>query len=275
MGGVANVINTYLDGVELILEGTTGSGENCTLLESGDLEVGCIESSIAYDAYTSTFDGIRSLFVCMPTYFISATLDAAVDNIEDYVGKPIAIGPANSSSDICSMAVFEALGLTDKMDTQTAGWGDCWTALTEKQVYAVTGQALQPSSAITEAEAAADLHFITLDNAQMETVLKAYPYYAPLTLSKDTYKGLTEDYKTFGSWQAVYASTEMTDELAYAVVKTVFENLDVLKDTISTANLTALESIGEQPIPLHAGAYKYYQEMGIDVPEALIPAEAK
>ena len=279
MGGVANVINSNLDGVELILEGTTGSGENLTLLQSGDLELSCIESSIAYNAYTGAsgtkFDSIRSLFVCMPTYFISATLDKAVDNIEDYVGKDVAIGPANSSSDTCSNAVFEALGLTGKINTQTAGWGDCWTALTEGQVYAVTGQALQPSSAITEAESSAKLNFVRLTDEQIQTVLDKYAYYRELTLSKDTYEGLTEDYKTFGSWQAIYATTDMSDDLAYAITKAVFENIDVLKSTIATASMTAMENIGEQPIPLHPGAYKYYVEMGIDVPDALIPAEAK
>jgi len=28
-------------------------------------------------------------------------------------------------------------------------------------------------------------------------------------------------------------------------------------------------------IPLHAGAYKYYKEKGVNVPPALIPPEAK
>jgi DNA polymerase-3 subunit alpha len=122
-------------------------------------------------------------------------------------------------------------------------------------------------------------HGITTDNGltdeQMDQLTTAYPYYKHVTLSADTYSSLTEDYDTIGAWQAMYASAEMDDELAYMITKTVFENIAELQATHSGGYTTTLENIGEQPVPLHNGAYRYYQEMGIDVPAELIPPEAK
>ena len=39
VGGISSIINTHLDGVEVILEATKGSGENLSLLQNGDLEI--------------------------------------------------------------------------------------------------------------------------------------------------------------------------------------------------------------------------------------------
>lgn len=277
MGGIASIVNNEVDGLELILEGTAGTGENLSLLQSGDLDIACIESSYAYNAYTGAsgeaFPEIRSLFVCMPTVYAAFTTDQNATNLEDFIGKIVGVGPASGSTDISSRAVFEALGLTDKLSIQNAGWSDCITALTEGQVDAVTGQFLQPNSSLIEAEAKTDIKFVSLSEEQLKQVLDAYPYYNEYALSAGTYKGLTEDYKTFASWQAVYGTTDLSDDLAYAITRAVFENIDVLTSTVSTASQTALENIGGQPIPLHPGAYRYYVEQGIEVPDELIPPE--
>ena len=82
VGGISSIINTHLDGVEVILEATKGSGENLSLLQNGDLEIASIESSIAYNAMMgidlgegeSAFPEIRCLFASLPTYFIMTTL---------------------------------------------------------------------------------------------------------------------------------------------------------------------------------------------------------
>lgn len=279
MGGVANIVNNEVEGLELILEGTSGTGENLSLLQSGDIDIACIESSYAYNAYTGAsgekFDNIRSLFVCMPTVYAAFTVDPSLANIEDFAGRIIAAGPANGSTDISSRAVYNALGLTDSVTVQNAGWSDCLTALTEGQIEGVTGQFLQPNSAVIEAEATADLNFVRLTDEQLGKILDAYPYYSEYMLNGDTYEGLKgEDYKTFASWQAVYGSTDLSDDLAYAITKAVFENLYVLTSTVSTASQTTLENISQQPIPLHPGAYRYYVEKGIDVPAELIPPQA-
>ena len=95
VGGISSIINTHLDGVEVILEATKGSGENLSLLQNGDLEIASIESSIAYNAMMgidlgegeSAFPEIRCLFASLPTYFIMTTLDGSLTNCEQFAGK--------------------------------------------------------------------------------------------------------------------------------------------------------------------------------------------
>lgn len=283
VGGISSIINNHLDGVEVILEATKGSGENLSLLQNGDLEIASIESSIAYNAMMgiglaegeTAFPEIRCLFSSLPTYFIMTTLSDSITNCEEFVGKNVAFGPYTGSTDISSRAVFSELGILDKINVTNSGWGDCFTAMGDGLVDAVTGGSIHPASALTELEATKSVKWIRFTEAQMDQLTKAYPYYKHVTLSADTYNSLTEDYDTIGAWQAMYASAEMDDELAYMITKTVFENIAELQATHSGGYTTLLENIGEQPVPLHNGAYRYYQEMGIEVPAELIPPEAK
>lgn len=281
VGGITNIINSNLPGVEIILEATKGSGENLALLQSGDMDIASIESSIAYNAMIGEdladgeqpFPEIRCMFSSLPTHFIATTLDQEVTNVEQFSGEIVAFGPYTGSTDISSRAVFEALGLIDSFEVLNAGWGDCFTAMGEGQVYAVTGSSIHPSSAITELEATQDVNFVPLTQEQMDLLMEVYPYYKSVTLEQDTYQGLTEDYQTIGAWQAMYTRADLDEDLVYMLTKTVFEHLDLLESTHPGGFTTRLENIGEQPVPLHMGAYRYYQEMGIEVPEELLPPE--
>ena len=283
VGGITNIINTYLPGVEIILEATKGSGENLALLQNGEMDIASIESSIAYNAYIGedlaegeeAFPEVRSLFASLPTHFIITTLDQSASNVEDFAGKIVAFGPHTGSTDISSRAVFgpKGLNLIESFEVTNAGWGDCFTSMGDSQVYAVTGGSIHPASAITELEASKKINFVRFTEEQMNTLTTNFPYYKRVTLPAGMYNGLTEEYVTIGAWQAMYANSSMDDDLAYMLTKTVFEHIDVLQSTHSGGYTTVLENIGEQPVPLHMGAYRYYQEMGIDVPAELLPPE--
>lgn len=282
MGGVTKIVNTYVDGVELIMEATSGSGGNVSLLQAGDLSLGSIESAIAYNAYKGIdladgqkpFEDIRAMFSSSPTHFGIWTLDKNVKNIMDLKGKVVAVGPYGGSTDISSRNIFKHLGL--ECEITNLGWGDCFTALGEGRVYAVTGSSLHPSPGVIELETKADVHFVNFTEEQVQDLTTAFPYYKRVSIPKGTYKALTDkDYETIGAWQAVYTRTDVDEELIYNITKAVFEHLDVLEATHSGGKTTRLENIGEQPLPLHVGAYRYYKEKGIDVPDELIPPEAK
>jgi TRAP-type uncharacterized transport system substrate-binding protein len=60
------------------------------------------------------------------------------------------------------------------------------------------------------------------------------------------------------------------------MTKAVYENLEDYKATSSAlfASLTKENSIQHMNAPLHLGAYRYFSEIGMDIPEALIPPEA-
>ena len=59
------------------------------------------------------------------------------------------------------------------------------------------------------------------------------------------------------------SSAEIADDLVYDVVRTVFENLDVLRSAHpALSGLDATAMLEGLSAPLHSGAARYYQEQG-------------
>ena len=61
----------------------------------------------------------------------------------------------------------------------------------------------------------------------------------------------------------------------YVLMCDIFDNRDEWLSAHNTAQEVTVDNIGSLIVPMHAGAYKFYVERGVDVPEALIPPEEK
>ena len=67
---------------------------------------------------------------------------------------------------------------------------------------------------------------------------------------------------------------EVDEELAYQMTKQLFENLPELIAAHNAAEGIDPKTAGKNlPVPLHPGAARYYEEKGIDIPEALRPTQ--
>ena len=70
---------------------------------------------------------------------------------------------------------------------------------------------------------------------------------------------------TFGVMASVVTSADVSEDVVYAVVKAVFDNLDDFrKQHPAFANLDPKKMIKDGiSAPLHPGAVKYYKEKGL------------
>ncbi|GHV44348.1 C4-dicarboxylate ABC transporter substrate-binding protein [Synergistales bacterium] len=281
MGGVAQCVNRNVPGLELIMEATSGSGGNLALLQSRELGIASIESAIASNGMNGIglaegqkpFPEVRALFSSLPTHFGIWTLDPNITDITQLAGKRVAVGPYNGSTDISSRNVFKFLGI--ECEIIHLGWGDCFVALGEGRLDAVTGSSIHPAPGILELETKQKINFVSFTKAQIDALTKQFPYYKVVTIPASVYGSLEKDYVTVGAWQGVYTHEDEDEDLIYAITKAVIENLNILEATHSGGKTTRLENIGEQPIPLHKGAYRYYLEKGAAVPPELLPTGTK
>ena len=89
-------------------------------------------------------------------------------------------------------------------------------------------------------------------------------YYRKATIPGGMYTGTDSDTETFGVGATFVSSTAVSEDVAYVIVKSVFENFDQFKKLHPAfANLDPKEMIKDGlSAPLHDGAAKYYKEMG-------------
>jgi uncharacterized protein len=96
-------------------------------------------------------------------------------------------------------------------------------------------------------------------------LLAAHPYYTASVIPGGLYARNPDDVPTIGTQAVLVTSSNQPDELAYAVVKAVFENFaDFRRLHPALWNLAPKDMVpSEAVIPIHPGALKYYREAGL------------
>jgi TRAP-type uncharacterized transport system substrate-binding protein len=70
----------------------------------------------------------------------------------------------------------------------------------------------------------------------------------------------------------VIGRADLPDDLVYRLAKAVFENQHRLVKVTSLAGDTVPQNaVKNSFMPFHPGAVRYYREVGIKIPDALIP----
>jgi TRAP transporter TAXI family solute receptor len=63
----------------------------------------------------------------------------------------------------------------------------------------------------------------------------------------------------------------VSEENVYQITKAIYENLPFLQAIHPATQAMSLEAaIAGLPLPLHPGALRYFQEVGVNVPDRLI-----
>jgi hypothetical protein len=92
------------------------------------------------------------------------------------------------------------------------------------------------------------------------------PLYVKSVIPAGTYPGQDKGSTGVDVWNILVSSDKMSDQLAYTIVKTLFEKKPEIVAVHGEAKNIELKSqpLGS-PIPFHPGAKKYFEEQGIKV----------
>ena len=165
--------------------------------------------------------------------------------------------------------LIEAAGLDkDKdMTRERLGVAESVNAIKDKKIDAFFWVGGLPTSAITDLAATPGVKIKMIDHADLVPAMnKKYgDLYVADVIPKGTYSGMTADNHNASVWNILVASENMSDDLAYNIVKTVFDHRDDLIAVHQEARNFKLElqKQSASPIPFHPGAVKYFNEKGV------------
>ena len=98
------------------------------------------------------------------------------------------------------------------------------------------------------------------------------PEFSPSKIAAGTYRSLDKDYVTIGVYNFAIGRADLPDDLVYQLVKAVFENQPRLVKAHSAASETLPQNVDKNTfLPFHPGAVRYYREIGISIPDSLVP----
>ena len=275
--GIADVINKAGLGMTATAEETSGYPVNVQLMYNGEIEFGFVNNMMLEQAYNATdsysdYDPgqILGIMTMSPTEMHVLTLaGSGVESVRGFAGKRVGIGQPGGISREVAIMMLEAAGYGEgdferievNLATQVEYLQDG-----QLDVLIWFGSAALP--AITELCATKDVVFLDIDEDVIDNLRQAHPTMERCTIADGTYTDQTGDIQTFCLRNTLAVSANVSNECVYQVTKLIMENVEALSavhgalgnispDTVLTG-LTA-------DTPLHPGALRYYQEIGVAV----------
>ncbi len=278
-GGLAEIINKHVEGYSGTAEVTGASVENMGLIATGDADLAIALADTVAQAYSGTgkFEGqqlpmVRGLAsVYANMIHIVALESSGIKTLADLKGKRVSIGAPGSGTEVNTASILEANGITyDDIEEQRLNFNETADALANGDIDAGFWSVGAPTSSILNLATTQKIVIIALSEDELAAAMAADATFATTTLPANSYTGVAEDIKVLGIPNVLTVSSEMSDDLAYALTKAMFENIAELQAIHPAANETTVEfTMSATPIPLHPGALRYYDEISADVPDKL------
>jgi TRAP transporter TAXI family solute receptor len=272
-GGMAVVIQKTTD-LRCAAESTGASVENSRLVGAGESDMGMVMGSIAYKAiegekpFEKKFP-IVALFQMYPApEHIITVSGKGIKSIKDLKGKKVSIDVPGSGCAVMAKAILEEYGFNVEKDLTIANLSQSESvqALKDGIVDAVFFNFAYPGAAVLDLAATRDILLIPVEPSMADKIIKKYPYYVKITIPAKTYPKVDSDILCLGDSNVLIANRQMEEEVAYKIVKAIFENVDKGKWALINihpiaAQLTPKNAVNS-PIELHPGAIKYFKEVG-------------
>ena len=108
------------------------------------------------------------------------------------------------------------------------------------------------------------IRFLSVDKAHMDKIKEIDPGLMGTIIPKGSYKGLDQDVPTVGTVTCLVTSKDVPEDVVYKIVKTLYANWPALAEVKkqAIADSKPEKATMGAGIPVHAGALKYYKEMG-------------
>ncbi len=278
-GAIAKIINAKRSKyhVRASVESTGGSKFNINAIATGDLDFGVAQADTQYMAYfgKEAWAGkpvkkLRAVFALAPeaVTFVAAE-DSGIRSIRDVKGKIVNIGDPGSGQYINSQDIFKTVGIVPDKDfkAEKIKPADAPRILQDGRIDAFFFTVGHPNGNIKEATAGKRLCRI-VPITGLDKLLKDAPYYSMTTIDMTQYPDATNSkdgkVETLGMLATLVTSSDVPDDVVYAITKEVMENLDAFKKLHPALGVLTKKSMLEGlTAPIHNGAMRYYKEAGL------------
>jgi len=274
-GAVANVLSKSLPNVQATAEVTGGSIDNLKLIASGQSEMAFTMADAALDAMQGQdkFKSkvpLQALLVVYPNRMHVVTVEGTgIEKMADLKGKRVSTGSPGGATEVMAFRVIEAAGLDkDKdMKRERLGVAESVNAIKDRKIDAFFWVGGIPTAAVTDLAATPGMKMKLIDHG--DTVEKMNTKHGKLyTTSKikaGSYPGYDKDNSIAEVWNLIVTGDKMSNDDAYAIVKTLVEKKADIVAVHKEAESFSLDNQVQDrsPIPFHPGALKYFKEKGV------------
>ncbi len=280
-------------GISLSAISSAGSGENIKLLRENQAQFAILqalygawawagEGALASEGAQKNLRSITMLWQNVEHFTVNKKMvkTGTIEDLAQFDKAKFSIGSRNSGTEGSGRHILAALGIDPEtvFDVTYQGYGPSADALQNGVISGMNTPAGVPVSAVSRAFAniGDDLAVLNFTEAQLAKVNAKYPIWSAYNIPANTYPKQTEAVTTIAQPNILAVRDDIPEEEVYQIVKTLYDNLAFLQGIHKATSVMSLEkSIEGLPMPLHAGAVRFYEEQGVTIPDALKPEEAE
>ncbi|MGH9147634.1 MAG: TAXI family TRAP transporter solute-binding subunit [Vicinamibacterales bacterium] len=280
-GAISAFTQQKIPNLTVSVEGTGGSGENVRLVGSGDGHMGIAYGGDAHQGYFGEEDfagapqnNLRAVGLLFWGYSHLVVLkDSGIRSVADLANKRIAIGGTGSGSALAGERIFRHLGLLDKMKVSYLGGSAASEALKDGQVDSYHWQSGAPNAAVLDTVATHAVDLLDLAApARASGFADKFPYYLLGEIPAGAYKGIDKPVPTVVTGTYWIVHKDVPENIVYEMTRAAYsdEGHQHMEQTFRPlADMTREQALKGLTIPLHPGAQRFWQELGIPIPDSI------
>jgi TRAP transporter TAXI family solute receptor len=279
------IVSKYNPNIIMVAIPGGGSISNARLVGKGDVPISLSGAIFVHYAYyglapffkNESYPKLRVVAPIHPNFvgFI-VRADSGIRTIYELAGKRIAVAEPGSGDNALAVLLLQEAGLWDKVVPLNVGEPDSWNLLKAGQVDAVIMFTALPNPSLYEFSMTCPITFAEIPDDLANKIQSKYPFLSRAIMPKGTYNGVDRDIQLLKVPMLIIANADAPEDLVYNIVKTYWTRFDEVKAMAAFLQyVDRTNPLAGISIPLHKGAYKFWVEIGIKVPDALKPPELK
>ncbi|GAA0326284.1 TAXI family TRAP transporter solute-binding subunit [Bacillus carboniphilus] len=276
--GWSDIVSKKLN-IQSNVEATGGPIPNIELVDRGESEIGLVTMGPAYEGYNGIgwaekkYENIRTLFPMYKSYLHWWAMPGAdIKSIEDFAGKRIGTGAAGGTPDYYGQRVFEDLGI-ELGRIVNGGYNEYTNLMRDGQLDVASAFAPTGHPTAVEMISTDKVNIVGVGEKSAELAGKYGITHG--VIEANSYEGQTEDIPTLTIYSAFITHKDLSEDFVYELVKATFESKEELIKVHQSAAELDPKVVPEAlaGVPMHPGAIRYYEEIGIELPDSVYPKE--
>jgi hypothetical protein len=257
----------------IAVQATAASAENLHLLQAGRGEVGFTLGDVLSDAwdgraeagFTAPLTNLRAIAGLYSNYIQVVASDASgVRTLADLKGKRISVGAPGSGTELNARAIVAAAGMSydDFSKVEYLSFSESVELIKNRQLDVTLQSAGLGVASLRDLAASLPIVVVPIPADVVRNVGR--DVYRPAVIPADTYDGQTEAVETVAIQNVLVTHEGVAESVVYRMTRAMFEHLDQLVAAHVAAKGISRDTATQRlPVPLHAGAAEYYNEVGL------------
>jgi TRAP transporter TAXI family solute receptor len=257
-----------LPDIDFSLVETAGAVRNLEALQQGIADVGLAYADVAYMAYTGQlpdhaepFDRLRgvALLHVSPVHVL-VKADSDITSIAALRGRRVSTGPPGSGTAVTSALLLEAFDVPlDSVRQYDLQFPEAADRLMRGDLDAIIVVSADPAPSVQRAIDGGG-QLLDIDNGAVSQLRERYMFLRPALIPKKAYRKALRSVHTVGLDTLLMGRADVDERDIARLTRALFEALPALGMKIGPFRRVDPGRAPATPIPLHAGAARYYRE---------------